>query len=245
MTSVDGGDERGDPALDRLYELYLAMRKDRSLDDFYSELCRLDDEVWGRLRERFRFGDYVESGIQSALVTFMRRAVEEESDSKLLAIDGPEALIVCLFELARDKTLTKLREGCHGLILPGNDPVAPADQPDEFDDPSPSIGSQILDEMRSQLEQIRERVARFLGDDEGRRKATFLVLDKELGCNGLTNREIASRCGISERTVNRLVKQLRNDIDLEELIAAGRRRIRDLESRLRRGCVSQPENRGV
>ncbi len=222
---ADEGLERDDLPLNRLYDLYLAMRRDRNLDDFYVELCRLDDEVWGRLRQRFRLGDYVESGIQSALVTFMRRVVEEESDSKLVRIDGPEALIVCLFELAKDKTLTKLRENRHGQILPGNDPAAPRDEAADLDDPGPLIGPQILDEMKTQINQIRERVVRFLGDDESRRKATLLVLDKELGCNRLTNREIASQCGISERTVNRVVQQLRNDINLEELIAAGRRRI--------------------
>ena len=243
--SSDVMDSGHDLPKDRLYELFVAMRQDRSFDRFIKELELHKGQVWEDVLKKCRHGDYAEDAIQAVLLTVMRRTAETEYDSKLTPIDGPEALIDCLRGLAKQKIADGRRENRHGWFLPGNDPTAPTEDEGAHRLIHAPVRQQIHAEMRSLVDQIRERVVGYLGRNRRWSKATALVVNKELGFNRMSIQEIAAECGMASRTVDRVIEKLRAEVDLEALIADGRRKIGELYSRLMDAPESTADRGGV
>jgi DNA-directed RNA polymerase specialized sigma24 family protein len=214
--------------------LIAVVSRGGSLDDWNAVFSQVIEAVAARVRARFPYSHAADSAAHSALATVLRRMKEEDHDSRLDRIDGPDALIGYVVLIAHDKAWEKIRRHRKHVPLPRDDVFLdprPAQVEPGSEDDEQVAKEAIRVEMAHQLGVILTRMNLLLKNEQ-QRSVFALLYRKMYGIEKLTDAEIAARTNLTDRTVRRVRRKV--EAHWPQLVADGRRAMEALEAQFRR-----------
>jgi hypothetical protein len=223
----------------RLFDRWRLNGTRRARSAFVNTLAMMHDQVWARIREEFQRGDIASSAIDSAELTILLWDPKDDPDHRLALVDSPSALIACLHAIAIGKARAKLQYDRHRRFFESSDSPIKDGVEQEVDNDVIMIEEACQREMRAQLKGLCERIDEFMGADKARRMLGHTLLHKEMGLDSRSIKQIAVDHGMSNRTVDRVLQQLRDDVGVWSIVHQARKAADDLRAQLRALAGSQ------